>query len=610
MRRPSLLLLAGLVGAPALQAQLAIETHDNVAHAGELKNDTLTLRLYVGSGNWRPEGSTGTAVTVQAFGEEGKGLMVPGPLLRVTVGTTIRAFIRNTLSVPLELYGFGTRPMAADPPIAIAPGETQSLTFPAGDAGTYHYWATTTGSTIAQRHSVDTQLSGAFVIDEPGAPADRVMVLTYWSAERLVNGIARTYPRIFVINGRGWPHTERLEYQVGEEVRWRVVNLTAIAHPLHLHGFYYGVEATGNGLRDTPAASGEVPRVVTRGVPPGGTMRLTFLPEREGNWLFHCHMVTHIAPDLTLSPQPAGGASSSHLGHDATGMGGLVLGVTVHPRDGYTTRAAFAPLRRLTLAMRPIPARFDTAAGYGFALDAGATVTPGPVLVLKRGEPVQITLVNELSEGTAIHWHGIELESYFDGVPNFSGAGGSVTPEIPPGGRFEVQFTPPRAGTFMYHTHSHDERVLAKGLYGALLVLEPGESYDPSTDHVLILGLDGQERERRSLPDGILLNGELAPTITWKAGQPNRLRLINITANNAALTFTVMQRVEVATWKIVAKDGADLPEAQRRVGPARQLVSVGETYDVELTPTQSVYWIEVRRGNGELLFQAPVTLAR
>jgi manganese oxidase len=40
----------------------------------------------------------------------------------------------------------------------------------------------------------------------------------------------------------------------------------------------------------------------------------------------------------------------------------------------------------------------------------------GPTLVLRRGEPVAITLVNRLSEATSIHWHGMELESYYDGV--------------------------------------------------------------------------------------------------------------------------------------------------------------------------------------------------
>ena len=57
--------------------------------------------------------------------------------------------------------------------------------------------------------------------------------------------------------------------------------------------------------------------------------------------------------------------------------------------------------------------------------DAGrrAPLLPGPTIVLERGKPVSITVVNRLREPTAVHWHGIELESYFDGVADFSGAG-------------------------------------------------------------------------------------------------------------------------------------------------------------------------------------------
>jgi multicopper oxidase len=51
---------------------------------------------------------------------------------------------------------------------------------------------------------------------------------------------------------------------------------------------------------------------------------------------------------------------------------------------------------------------------------------------------------------------------------------------IEAGGRFVVRLTPPRTGTFIYHTHLHTYQQLSPGLYGALIVTEPGETYDPS----------------------------------------------------------------------------------------------------------------------------------
>jgi FtsP/CotA-like multicopper oxidase with cupredoxin domain len=46
---------------------------------------------------------------------------------------------------------------------------------------------------------------------------------------------------------------------------------------------------------------------------------------------------------------------------------------------------------------------------------------------------------------------------------------------IKPGGSFVVRFTPPRAGTFMYHTPLNDEAQISSGLYVPLIVVEPGK---------------------------------------------------------------------------------------------------------------------------------------
>ena len=103
--------------------------------------------------------------------------------------------------------------------------------------------------------------------------------------------------------------------------------------------------------------------------------------------------------------------------------------------------------------------------------------------MLKRGEPVSITVVNHLREPTAVHWHGIELESYFDGVADFSGAGTRIAPAIAPGDSFEARFTPPRSGTFMYHPHADEMRQQQAGLSGALLVVDELARFDPDARH-------------------------------------------------------------------------------------------------------------------------------
>jgi manganese oxidase len=222
-------------------------------------------------------------------------------------------------------------------------------------------------------------------------------------------------------------------------------------------------------------------------------MAMSWRPEREGNWLFHCHISAHVSSERRLSDvdKPHDIHHDAHHGSpdNAAGMAGMVLGVTVLGKDQLSKDSPPTPSlppRKLTLTMTAEWERFGADPAYGFVLtgdrdpSSGTGVSvPAPTLVLRRGEPVEIALVNRLPEATAIHWHGMELDSYYDGVHGWSGIGQRVTPLIEPGETFRVRFTPPRAGTFIYHTHLHDDRQLRSGLYGALLVLEPDEPLRP-----------------------------------------------------------------------------------------------------------------------------------
>lgn len=62
------------------------------------------------------------------------------------------------------------------------------------------------------------------------------------------------------------------------------------------------------------------------------------------------------------------------------------------------------------LAKRKRPGYWKPEDGYGFSLESAAdakrdVTIPGPLLVLQRGQPVEILLKNELPESTATHWH-------------------------------------------------------------------------------------------------------------------------------------------------------------------------------------------------------------
>jgi manganese oxidase len=610
----------------APRARTTIVTHDNRQAAGALVNGTLRLDLRAQAAFWRPEGDAGRTLRVEAFGEGAAPPSVPAPLIRIPEGTLVSARVSNELDHPLRVHGLCDRGALPCAPLDVPPGESRCVEFKSGPPGTYHYWATTTGMPQTFRGADDTQLSGAFIVDLPGtAPNDRVFVVTEWTSltrEQLA-GIGRQDDPgaaflklrpdvLFLINGRSWPHTERLTYRLGEPVRWRVVNLSTQVHPMHLHGFYFEVGSTGDGLRQQTFDADHTSSVVTHLLQPGATMAMRWTPEREGNWLFHCHVMTHVSPVLHVDGSPK--ETDGHQHDDGSaGMSGMVLGVTVMPAANGAEAApetvAAAP-RRMTLLMRTDPHRFGDEPAFGFeladrpeAVAANAPLqVPGPVLVLTRGEPVEITLVNQLPEATSIHWHGMELESYYDGVHGWGGTGLRKTPMIEPGGSFAVRFTPPRAGTFMYHTHLHDHRQLTSGLYGAMLVVEPEAAFDEATDHVFVMGRHGPQA---GAP--VALNGTRELSVTWRSGTRHRVRLCNITPDDT-LSVTLQSSDGPVNWRPVAKDGAPVPEARSQPGPARQIIGVGETYDFEFEAParRQTLWLEVRSPGGKWQAQGRV----
>jgi len=127
---------------------------------------------------------------------------------------------------------------------------------------------------------------------------------------------------------------------------------------MHLHGFYFDVESRGDGSGDTQYGADTVDRVVTESMSPGTTMGITWIPERAGNWLFHCHLPEHFGPRGPLGLPPAGRPMTHHptsreMPHAMGAMNGLVVGIKVGPGPGQVIpRADGKPARRLRLLVR------------------------------------------------------------------------------------------------------------------------------------------------------------------------------------------------------------------------------------------------------------------
>ncbi len=256
----------------------------------------------------------------------------------------------------------------------------------------------------------------------------------------------------------------------------------------------------------------------------------------------------------------------------------------------------------------------------GHAVTVNGTI-PGPLIRLKEGERVRLSVVNTLDEETSIHWHGLLVPFQFDGVPGIS------FPGIKARETFTYEFPVIQSGTYWYHSHSGLQEQL--GLYGPL-VIDPKDA-DPvayDREYVIVLsdysfmhphtilkklkqqagvfnfqkqtladlmageGLSLKDRrhwaEMRMDPTDIsdvtgatytyLVNGH-GPLDNWtalfKPGERVRLRVINA---SAMTIFNV--RIPGVPLSVVQADGQNV----RPVAVDEFQIAVAETYDVVVGP--------------------------
>jgi FtsP/CotA-like multicopper oxidase with cupredoxin domain len=620
-------LIVGFVLAPTLVASYVAASprvnedqsalpNDNRTPAGTHVGDTLVLRLTVAPVVWRILGDSNPGFKLLAFAEEGKTATIPGPLIRVRAGTPIRAIVRNPLADTLVVRGLSEHGGPLDS-VVILPNTTGAISFVAGRAGTYQYWGTMASAHRGPPPAVpdpglvrtryDSQLAGAFIVDPPGAVAhDRIFVITE-IADYAAPSIRRDHHGIperefTALNGRSWPYTERLRYSVGDSVRWRIINTTFQSHPMHLHGFYFRVDSHGSARAnvDSIYSSGQRRMAATEVIGIGENISLVFSPDRPGGWVFHCHLTNHASLFPRVDQEsdmeyPIAHDHGDPNHHFVNGMNGLILGITV--TGNAHAPAPWHPSKRLRLFVQSDSASGNSVRHFGYVLQRGAeprrdsVEIPGPVLFLTRGEPTSIEVVNRTNEPTSVHWHAIELESYYDGAVGWSRSSTRTEPAILPDSTFEVHITPKRAGTFMYHTHYNEMRQQFGGLVGAIIVLEPGEHWDAARELLFVISDDDK--------GGLRINGSSTPPVReLHRGTTYRIRIADIAAFRQNLITHLLRDSTLFSWRPVAKDGFTLPPNQATIRPSIARVSSGETADFEFTP----------ENDGDLTFQIGVLL--
>lgn len=232
---------------------------------------------------------------------------------------------------------------------------------------------------------------------------------------------------------------------------------------------------------------------------------------------------------------------------------------------------------------------------------------PGPTIRVTEGDLLRITLKNELHQPTSIHWHGLHVPNDMDGVPPFT------QNAVYPGASFTYEFLANHAGTFMYHSHAHENSVeqIDKGLYGLFIIDPQNTRNQPTFDREFTMVLGGWQVSDSGVHDNIAgmphgmngmtdgtsvpgmvhdynywtVNGKSFPdTERWnvKVGDRVRVRIVNI--SNASHPM----HLHGHDFRIIAEDGHPVANP-----PILNTIDVapGKTYEIEFIADNPGIWV-------------------
>jgi manganese oxidase len=223
---------------------------------------------------------------------------VHGPTIEAVEGDRVRIYVTNKLPAATSIHWHGIiLPNGMDgvsglTQTPIKPGETFKYEFTLKQHGTHMYHS---------HHDEMTQMAlglmGLFII-HPRNPKYRVdrdfaFMLSEW---RIDTGTMRPNPNemtdfnVFSMNARIFPGTEPMVAKLGDRVRIRFVNLSAMDHhPMHLHGHTIRVVETDGG--QIPESAQQIETTVL--VQVGSARVMEFIADNPGDWPVHCHMTHH-----------------------------------------------------------------------------------------------------------------------------------------------------------------------------------------------------------------------------------------------------------------------------------------------------------------------------
>jgi len=270
-----------------------VVTPNNVSLPWKVVNDVKVYHLIAEE----VEHEFAPGLKARCWGYNGR---VHGPTIEAVEGDRVRIYVTNKLPSGTSVHWHGLLlPNGMDgvgglTQRVIKPGETFRYEFTLRQHGTYMYHS---------HHDEMTQMAlgtiGLFVIHPRRPQSERpdrdfAFMLSEW---RLDVGTSRPNPNemtnfnLFTFNAKVFPATEPMVARLGERIRIRIANVTAMSHhPIHLHGYQFRVTETDGGQIPVSAQQLETSALVAI----GQSRTIEFVADEPGDWAMHCHMTHHV----------------------------------------------------------------------------------------------------------------------------------------------------------------------------------------------------------------------------------------------------------------------------------------------------------------------------
>lgn len=216
--------------------------------------------------------------------------------------------------------------------------------------------------------------------------------------------------------------------------------------------------------------------------------------------------------------------------------------------------------------------------------------SPGPTLHVKQGDLVVVHLVNHLSFGVSIHWHGIAVPNLADGVA------GVTQDAVKPGQIYTYRFVASDPGTYWYHSHQESFEQTGHGLYGMVVVAPTTPAVHDDVDMALAM---------HSWNGVLTLNGHANTLrVAARPGQWVRLRLVD--TDNSPYQLTLAG----APFLVAALDGHDINQPTPLTTTTTLSIDGGQRYDLRFQmPASGVVALFAAHDGDQQYRQSPALLA-